>query len=123
MARRKNTDTVDTIETQETPVIQENEQPEVEVTKDENENEDSDNEQPQEDGASSDETSTSPTNDESKVSVEIPEHVQKILASYPNYSCLYIDEKGGAYPEHAQPNWTSDAILYQNPYYKGSSKN
>lgn len=49
---------------------------------------------------------------------ECPESVKNILHIYPNYPALYIDSKGGVYPEGTQPNWVADTILYQNPYYK-----
>ncbi len=49
---------------------------------------------------------------------DIPESVDKLLKSYPNYSALYIDSKGGVFPEGTQPNLVKDAILYQNPHYK-----
>jgi len=49
---------------------------------------------------------------------EIPDTVDKLLKSYPSYSALYIDSRGGVYPKDTQPNLVKDAILYQNPYYK-----
>lgn len=49
---------------------------------------------------------------------EYPESVKNILRIYSNYPALYIDSKGGVYPEGTQPNWVADTILYQNPYCK-----
>lgn len=49
---------------------------------------------------------------------EIPTMVRTLLAAYPNYKALYVDTKGGVYPEGTQPNLIKEAILYQNPYYK-----
>lgn len=103
MARRKNTETSKVIQEQE--VVQATEQPEIETVV-------QDNEEP------ANEASAIQTDIQPSVSVEIPEYVQKILASYPNYPCLYVDAKGGVYPQHTQPNLVSGAILYQNPYYK-----
>lgn len=114
MARRKNTETSEAIQEQE--VVQATEQPEIEtVTQD---NEEPANDLVQKAETSADEASATQTDIQPSVSVEIPEYVQKILASYPNYPCLYVDAKGGVYPQHTQPNLVSGAILYQNPYYK-----
>lgn len=55
---------------------------------------------------------------EEEEATECPESVKNILHIYPNYPALYIDSKGGVYPEGTQPNWVADTILYQNPYYK-----
>lgn len=116
MARLKNTKNVDAEEKQETEVVhspnQTSETPEVKgaVTEPEEMT------QADESTFESDATASDSKKDES--TVEIPEFVQKILALYPNYSALYVDTKGGAYPSDTQPNLVSDAILYQNPYYK-----
>lgn len=56
--------------------------------------------------------------DKTKEEDEIPEFVKELLQKYPGYPALYIDSKGGVFTEDAQPNWVKDAILYQNPYYK-----
>lgn len=50
--------------------------------------------------------------------VEPSEQIKKLLRCYFNYAALYVDSKGGVYPEGTQPNLVGDAILYQNPYYK-----
>lgn len=50
--------------------------------------------------------------------VEPSEQIKKLLRCYSNYAALYVDTKGGVYPEGTQPNLVGDAILYQNPYYK-----
>ena len=49
---------------------------------------------------------------------EIPAAVKKLLALYPNYPALYVNAKGGVFPEKTQPSLVKDAILYQNPYFK-----
>lgn len=49
---------------------------------------------------------------------EPSEQIKKLLRCYSNYAALYVDSKGGVYPEGTQPNLVGDAILYQNPYYK-----
>lgn len=114
MARRKNTETSEVIQEQE--VVQATEQPASEPVA--QENEEFANEPVQKADTPADTDPVAPTDAQPSVSVEIPEYVQKILASYPNYPCLYVDAKGGVYPQHTQPNLVSDAILYQNPYYK-----
>lgn len=53
-----------------------------------------------------------------QVTVEPSEQIKKLLRCYFNYAVLYVDSKGGVYPEGTQPNLVGDAILYQNPYYK-----
>ena len=120
MARRKNTEAPDTTQVQEVVQVAEQATPEVTTQTDEAATEKPD--QTIEELTKTTEEPTDTTNHQSDtapdISVEIPENVKKILASYPNYSCLYIDVKGGVYPEHTQPNLVSDAILYQNPYYK-----
>lgn len=116
MARLKNTKNVDVEEKQEAEVVhspnQTSETSDVKGVVTEPE----EMAQPDESTLKSDATASDSKKDES--TVEIPEFVQKILASYPNYSALYVDTKGGAYPSDTQPNLVSDAILYQNPYYK-----
>lgn len=120
MARRKKTETPEEVQAQEVGQVAEQATPEVTTQTDETATEKPD--QTIEELTKTTEEPTDTTNHQSDtapdISVEIPENVKKILASYPNYSCLYIDVKGGVYPEHTQPNLVSDAILYQNPYYK-----
>lgn len=73
-----------------------------------------------EDMAETSQESLSPQNTpkETKPKDLIPGYVDKLLAAYPNYKALYVDAKGGVYPERTQHNLIKDAILYQNPYYK-----
>lgn len=120
MARRKNTEASEEVQTQEVGQVAEQAVPEVTTQGDEAVAQ----ELAQTPGEST-QTTEKPTDTidnqvdaDSSASVKIPEYVQKILASYPNYPCLYIDAKGGVYPKHTQPNLISGAILYQNPYYK-----
>lgn len=53
-----------------------------------------------------------------QATVELSEPIKKLLRCYSNYAALYVDTKGGVYPEDTQLNLVGDAILYQNPYYK-----
>ena len=134
MARRKNTETPEEVQAQEVGQVAEQAASDITTQSEETATEKPDQtiEEPTKTTEKPDQTIEEPTktteeptdttNHQSDtapdISVEIPENVKKILASYPNYSCLYIDVKGGVYPEHTQPNLVSDAILYQNPYYK-----
>lgn len=121
MARRKNTEAPDTTQVQEVVQVAEQATPEVTTQTDEaaaQEPAQIVEEPTQKIEKPIDNTMVNQANADSSASVEIPEYVQKILASYPNYPCLYIDTKGGVYPKHTQPNLVSGAILYQNPYYK-----
>ena len=111
MARKKNTETPVTEDTQaqdptvtsKAPVISNEEQDTVETP----------------DTSSIKESSQKPEKkDKTKEEDEIPEFVKELLQKYPGYPALYIDSKGGVFTEDAQPNWVKDAILYQNPYYK-----
>lgn len=61
---------------------------------------------------------TTPVEEVSQEVAEPSEQVKKLLRCYSNYAALYVDSKGGVYPEGTQPNLVGDAILYQNPYYK-----
>ena len=97
MARKKNTKEA-VVENQ---VIEQSTQP-VETPSVEDENQ---------------ETETSPKEDENQEAV-LPKAIDKLLRCYPNYTALYVDSKGGVYPDGTQPNLVEDAILYQNPYYK-----
>ena len=112
MARRKNTETPEEVQVQEVGQVAEQAASDITTQSEETATEKPD-QTIEEPTKTTEEPDTAPD-----ISVEIPENVKKILASYPNYSCLYIDVKGGVYPEHTQPNLVSDAILYQNPYYK-----
>lgn len=120
MARRKNTETPEEVQAQEVGQVAEQAASDITTQSEETATEKPD--QIIEEPTKTTEEPTDTTNHQSDtapdISVEIPENVKKILASYPNYPCLYIDVKGGVYPEHTQPNLVSDAILYQNPYYK-----
>lgn len=120
MARRKNTEAPDTTQVQEVVQVAEQATPEVTTQTDEAAAQEPAQivEEPTQTIEKPIDTMVNQANADSSASVEIPEYVQKILASYPNYPCLYIDVKGGVYPKHTQPNLVSDAILYQNPYYK-----
>jgi hypothetical protein len=51
-------------------------------------------------------------------STPVPEPTRLLLQKFPNYQELYIDAKGGVYTKDTQPNLVTEAILYQNPYYK-----
>ena len=51
-------------------------------------------------------------------STPVPEPTRQLLQKFPNYQELYIDSKGGVYTKDTQPNLVTEAILYQNPYYK-----
>lgn len=64
------------------------------------------------------EVSTAPVEEVKQEVVEPSEQIKKLLRCYSNYAALYVDSKGGVYPEGTQPNLVGDAILYQNPYYK-----
>ncbi len=120
MARRKNTETPEEVQAQEVGQVAEQAASDITTQSEETATEKPD--QTIEEPTKTTEEPTDTTNHQSDtapdISVEIPEYVQKILASYPNYPCLYIDTKGGVYPKHTQPNLVSGAILYQNPYYK-----
>ena len=120
MARRKNTEAPDTTQVQEVVQVAEQATPEVTTQTDEAAAQEPAQivEEPTQKIEKPIDTMVNQVNADSSASVEIPEYVQKILASYPNYPCLYIDTKGGIYPKHTQPNLVSGSILYQNPYYK-----
>lgn len=49
---------------------------------------------------------------------EIPDDVMRILAIYPNYPVLHIDNKGGVYAPGAFIPADAKAQLFTNPYYK-----
>lgn len=64
------------------------------------------------------EVQTAPVTEVKQETEEPSEQIKKLLRCYSNYAALYVDSKGGVYPEGTQPNLVGDAILYQNPYYK-----
>lgn len=64
------------------------------------------------------EVPTAPVEEAEQEATEPSERIKKLLRCYFNYAALYVDSKGGVYPEGTQPNLVGDAILYQNPYYK-----
>lgn len=53
-----------------------------------------------------------------KAETEIPEHANKILKAFPNYSQLYIDFSGGTFTVDTPLAFRSNATLYTNPYFK-----
>lgn len=59
-----------------------------------------------------------PNSKEETKEVELPEYVDKILKTYPNYEELAIDHLGGVYTKDTKHLSKDNAILYQNPYYK-----
>ena len=118
MARKKNTETPVTEDTQAQDPTVTSKAPVI--SNEESEKQEQDTvETP--DTSSIKESSQKPEKkDKTKEKDEIPEFVKELLQKYPGYPALYIDSKGGVFTADAQPNWVKDAILYQNPYYKKS---
>lgn len=116
MARKKNTETPVTEDTQAQDPTVTSKAPVI--SNEESEKQEQDTvETP--DTSSIKESSQKPEKkDKTKEKDEIPEFVKELLQKYPGYPALYIDSKGGVFTVDAQPNWVKDAILYQNPYYK-----
>lgn len=49
--------------------------------------------------------------------VKLEKHIDEILKIYPQYSSLFIDNKGGVFTTDTNQNIRGNAILYKNPYH------
>lgn len=117
MARKKNTETSETIVNQEQVTTLETS--EVQNKQEEVAEETSavPTEQPVQSSTEGEVQKDVPEQPEVTVST-IPDFADKLLKEYSNYSELYIDNKGGVFPSGTQHNLIEKAILYRNPYYK-----
>lgn len=54
----------------------------------------------------------------SKSKKSIEPHIDFVLKAFPSYEKLYIDAKGGAFPNGTAENIRGSAKLYTNPHFK-----